>query len=97
MTSIAMEETRALLEDERRRLTQIRQSLTVEVREGDLTILAHVDAQLADVDRAMERVEQGSYGVCEACGQPIDADRLRARPAARLCVDDQARRERAAT
>lgn len=63
-------------------------------RERDLAVLEHVDAQLADVDRAMDRLEQGTYGTCEACGRPIDEDRLRARPAARFCLEDQARIER---
>lgn len=63
-------------------------------RERDMTILEHIEGQLSDLERAMERLERGTYGTCEACGRPIDADRLRARPAARLCVDDQARTER---
>ena len=34
----------------------------------------------------MERLEDGTYGICESCGQPIDLDRLRAMPAATTCV-----------
>ncbi len=63
-------------------------------KEKDLSILEHVDAQLVDVDRALGRLEQGSYGTCEACGRRIDDDRLRARPAARFCIDDQQMAER---
>lgn len=63
-------------------------------KEKDLSILEHVDAQLADVDRALGRLEQGTYGTCEACGRRIDDDRLRARPAARFCIDDQQMAER---
>jgi RNA polymerase-binding transcription factor DksA len=63
-------------------------------KEKDLSILEHVDAQLFDVDRALDRLEQGSYGTCEACGRRIDDDRLRARPAARFCIDDQQMAER---
>jgi RNA polymerase-binding transcription factor DksA len=63
-------------------------------KEKDLSILEHVDAQLADVDRALGRLEQGAYGTCEACGRRIDDDRLRARPAARFCIDDQHMAER---
>jgi hypothetical protein len=55
--------------------------------DGDGTVLDHVDARLADVDRALERLETGEFGTCEACGRAIDADRLRARPAARFCVE----------
>jgi DnaK suppressor protein len=55
--------------------------------DGDGAILDHVDARLADVDRALERLEKGEFGTCEACGRAIDADRLRARPAARFCIE----------
>ena len=63
-------------------------------KEKDLSILEHVDAQLVDVERALGRLEQGTYGTCEACGRGIDDDRLRARPAARFCIDDQEMAER---
>jgi DnaK suppressor protein len=55
--------------------------------DGDGAILEHVDARLADVDRAIERLERGEFGTCETCGRAIDADRLRARPAARFCAE----------
>jgi DnaK suppressor protein len=42
--------------------------------------------RLVDLDRAIERVDEGTYGVCERCGQPIAAERLAARPAARTCI-----------
>jgi DnaK suppressor protein len=54
-----------------------------------LAILDRADRHLADVDRALERLERGEYGFCEACGEPIGPTRLRARPAARLCLRDQ--------
>ncbi|KGN36499.1 TraR/DksA family transcriptional regulator [Knoellia subterranea] len=41
---------------------------------------------LAEVDAAMERLDGGTYGVCERCGSPIAAARLEARPTARTCV-----------
>jgi DnaK suppressor protein len=56
----------------------------------DGAILDHLDARLLDVDRALERLEAGAFGTCEACGRAIDADRLRARPAARFCVEHNA-------
>ncbi|SOC56866.1 TraR/DksA family transcriptional regulator [Ornithinimicrobium cerasi] len=43
-------------------------------------------AHLRDVDAALERLADGTYGVCEVCGQPIPAGRLEARPTARTCV-----------
>ena len=63
-------------------------------RERDLSILEHIDAELSDVEHSLRRLDEGTYGTCEACGQPIGADRLEAMPAARFCVDDQALAER---
>ena len=58
-------------------------------REKDLSIMEQVEAQLRDVERATARLDDGTYGMCEACGRPIDAARLEARPATRFCLDDQ--------
>ena len=63
-------------------------------RERDLSILERVQAELADVEHALRRLDDGTYGTCEACGRPIDAGRLEALPAARFCLDDQATAER---
>ena len=41
---------------------------------------------LAEVDAAEQRVDSGTYGACETCGEPIGDDRLRARPTARTCI-----------
>jgi len=38
-----------------------------------------------------ERIEAGTYGICEGCGKPIGAERLAAIPWARLCIDDRRR------
>jgi RNA polymerase-binding transcription factor DksA len=65
-------------------------------REKDLAILESVAAEMADVEHALQRLEDGGYGTCEACGRPIDDERLEALPAARLCRDDQERAEREA-
>jgi len=63
-------------------------------RDKDLSIIAGIDAELVDVESALRRLENGAYGKCELCGRPIGEDRLRARPAARFCVKDQASVER---
>ena len=62
-------------------------------REKDFSILEQVEAELADVDRALRRLDDGTYGTCEACGHPIGDDRLEAMPAARFCVSHQSEAE----
>ena len=47
---------------------------------------------LADIDAALARLAEGSYGTCQACGRPIGAERLAARPAARTCIGCTRRR-----
>ena len=42
---------------------------------------------LSDVERALAKMDGGTYGVCERCGQPIAMARLEAMPAARLCMN----------
>lgn len=63
-------------------------------REKDLTILDSIEGELADVERALQRLDAGTYGACEACGEPIPDDRLEALPATRFCLVDQASAER---
>ncbi|HET6878090.1 MAG TPA: TraR/DksA C4-type zinc finger protein [Jatrophihabitans sp.] len=43
--------------------------------------------RLSAVDAALARVDAGTYGVCAACGKPIGAERLEARPTAERCID----------
>lgn len=42
--------------------------------------------ELAEIDAALRRIEQGSYGTCMACGGPMGLQRMRAIPEARYCV-----------
>lgn len=63
-------------------------------RSRDLSIVQDLDARLADIEHARARLTNGSYGTCEACGRPIDAERLAARPATRFCIEDQEGAER---
>ena len=44
---------------------------------------------LAQIEHALERIDDGTYGLCERCGEPIGYERLAARPAATLCIEDQ--------
>jgi len=49
---------------------------------------------LREVDAALDRIDEGSYGICEDCEEPIGMARLEALPYATLCVDCKAERER---
>lgn len=69
-------------------------------RERDLGLSEDLDREIADVDAALERLGQGRYGVCVACGRSIAPERLEAVPATAFCLDDaqlasiEARRQR---
>lgn len=62
-------------------------------RELDAGLEQSAQHALEEVDAALARLDAGTYGVCEVCGEPIDADRLAAIPWARRCIDDQRRAE----
>ena len=58
-------------------------------------ILVHLlDENREQVERALERVREGAYGVCEACGHRIPATRLKFQPAATRCVECQSHWDR---
>jgi DnaK suppressor protein len=61
-------------------------------RQHVAALLGQALDQLRDIDAALQRIADGSYGSCEACGQPIAAERLAARPTARTCVSCAGRR-----
>jgi DnaK suppressor protein len=54
----------------------------------DLSILDDLESELRDVEHALARLEDGTYGICEVCGEPIGEIRLEARPATRVCRED---------
>ena len=60
-------------------------SMNVE-RERDLALSAQALASVEEIDRALEKLEAGTYGVCEKCGENIPKERLKALPYASLCV-----------
>jgi RNA polymerase-binding protein DksA len=64
-------------------------------REKDLSIEQNVRDLLQKIDRALKRIEEGTYGICERCGKPIEKARIKALPYVDLCIKDareQARR-----
>lgn len=63
-------------------------------RELDYTLEENSEHVLAEIDAALARIEDGTYGTCTSCGKQIAPERLEARPWATLCIDCQRKRER---
>jgi DnaK suppressor protein len=57
--------------------------------ESEQALIRMLDTRLMDIDRALERIDDGSYGVCAGCSQDIPPRRLEALPFATLCVSCQ--------
>jgi len=70
---------RATLESDRNRTLRIRD------RERKL---------ISKIDKALERVEDGTFGICEECGEEITDARLKARPVTTLCIDCKEEQEK---
>ena len=66
--------------DSSERAVQMEDDLSLE---GQAEVISN---EIASVRRALERVEDGSYGECVKCGEPISEGRLEARPEAALCI-----------
>ena len=63
-------------------------------REMDATVEQTMEKRLESVDRALQKVEEGTYGICDDTGEPIPRGRLEAMPEAIYTVEAQQRRER---
>jgi RNA polymerase-binding transcription factor DksA len=63
-------------------------------REKNLTVRRTLEVQLEETDAALQKYDEGTYGICDLCGKPIPEARLRAFPAATHDVDCQSRIER---
>ena len=59
--------------------------------ERRLTLEKSIREQLAAVEHALQKFEDGTYGLCDNCGKPIPPERLEALPQATLCLDCKAR------
>ena len=55
-------------------------------REQEISLANGILERITQVERALERLDEGSYGWCERCGDPIPVERLAALPSATLCV-----------
>jgi DnaK suppressor protein len=58
----------------------------LEEQEHARALVRELEGQLSSLDLALKKVEQGTYGICERCGQPIDPARLEAVPETTLCL-----------
>jgi DnaK suppressor protein len=68
-------------------------SSQVTAERGEVEALAgNLRESLNDVEAALVKLDNGTFGTCEGCGQPIAPARLEAKPAARLCMDCASRR-----
>ncbi len=63
-------------------------------RELSLTLGDRERKKLAEIDLALEKIKNKSYGECEECGEPVAEKRLEVLPFTRVCVDCQSRYER---
>ncbi len=68
-------------------------SSQVTAERGEVEALAgNLRESLGDVEAALAKLDNGTFGVCEGCGQPIAPARLEAKPAARFCIDCASKR-----
>ena len=92
------EENRSQLEDEREEIQSDNHpgdmATSTFDRELDYTLEENVERALAAIDAALQRIEDGTYGLCGSCGQPIGAERLEALPWTTQCIDCKRREER---
>lgn len=101
MSEALLTTARAQLEEERASLrrqlaeltgldadTNFADSSAVAAEQGEARALAeNLRGMLGEVERALEKIDAGTYGTCEECGQPIAEARLEAMPATRWCVE----------
>jgi DnaK suppressor protein len=58
-----------------------------EERSQVIAVVRALRSNLRDVERALSKMETGTFGICERCGKPISTERLEALPWAELCID----------
>ena len=63
-------------------------------REQEISLANSILERITQVERALERLDEGGYGWCERCGNPIPVERLAAFPSATLCVSCKQLEER---
>jgi DnaK suppressor protein len=63
-------------------------------REKDLSLVNNLRDLLDKIDKATAKIDEGTYGLCDRCGKPIEKARLKALPYANLCLKDKQAEER---
>ena len=63
-------------------------------RELEFTLEENSEHVVEAIDAALRRILEGSYGLCQNCGEPISPERLEALPYAELCIDCKRKQER---
>ncbi len=63
-------------------------------REKDLSIELSLKDTMAQINRALERIKNDTYGICQRCQKPIEIERLRAIPYAELCIQCKKKEEK---
>ena len=59
----------------------------IEAYEGNTSIINNLEKNLTEIDNALKKIEDGTFGKCEVCNKEIEADRLDAHPAAKTCKE----------
>ena len=63
-------------------------------RERDLSLVNNLRDLTERIDKALTKIDEGTYGLCDRCGKPIEKLRLKALPYANLCIKDKQAEER---
>src|SRR2546421_7429594 len=63
-------------------------------RERDLSLVNNLRDLMERIDKALAKIEEGTYGLCDRCGRPIEKARIKALPYANLCLKDKQAEER---
>lgn len=58
-------------------------------RTKDIALREHMKEELREIERALRKIDEGTYGICERTGQPIPLERLKAMPTARYIIDEE--------
>lgn len=63
------------------------QSSNEETRFSEMRIREREGRFIGKIKKALQKIDDGTYGICEECGEPISEKRLEARPVAMLCIE----------